>query len=387
MPPKISIIIPVYNVEPYLRQCLDSVVAQTLQDIQIICVNDGSTDGSQAILREYEARDPRVEIIDQPNGGNPGKARNAGIPHIRGEYLYFLDADDWIDPTLCEKTYYRLESTGADVVFFSHHEVLEKGEKMYRSNSLAYCRYPLTSLQAWNFIDGDVVPWNRVIRSSFFQRLGVRFPEMFLPEDIYLHWAILVNDPHVELIPETLYYYRIRGGSIMGRGKMGREGEYMSRTFFVYSLIKEYLQSIGKYEQHRTLLLTRKLSSFVNHTPRTDPYSTVSQFRASLDDDEMDFLRNDQNLKASVRDPVLYLLGNQSLYWKYVWYRFHSCCLRKIVKPIETVVKFFQQKNLRCCQLRIQELSERLAERDRHIVELQNQQQLSETHCSERHVA
>ncbi len=90
---KISVIIPVYNAEKYLRECLDSIVKQTLQEIEIICIDDGSTDNSLAVLREYERKDERLKIIEQANSG-AGVARNAGMKAARGEYLAFMDADD-----------------------------------------------------------------------------------------------------------------------------------------------------------------------------------------------------------------------------------------------------------------------------------------------------
>ncbi len=92
--PKISVIVPVYNVEAYLPQCLDSVLSQTLTDIEVICINDGSPDGSLSILRRYEQADPRVKVIDKKNEG-VGKARNDGIAAARGEYIAFMDSDDW----------------------------------------------------------------------------------------------------------------------------------------------------------------------------------------------------------------------------------------------------------------------------------------------------
>jgi len=381
--PKISVIITVYNVETYLRQCLDSVVNQTLHEVQIICVNDGSTDGSLAILREYEARDSRIEIIDKPNGGH-SSARNAGISQVRGKYLYFLDSDDWIEPTLCEKTYYRLESTGADVVFFFHHEVAEKGQEMRQTNPLSYCQYSMKLPQPNDFVDFFSVSWNRVIRTSFFQRLGVWFPEMLLPEDLYMHWVLLVNEPHVELIPEKIYYYRLRNGSIVAQG-----GEFLARICQVYSLIKVYLQSIGKYERYRTSLLTRKISHYIWYTStQKNIYHEASRwFQESLDDEEMDFLRNDENLKSSVRDSALYLLGNKSRYWGYVWHLINSLFLKKIIKKFGRVFIPFPKKYIRECELRIQELSEQLTQRDRIIVDLQKQQNFSERHSSERRVA
>ena len=370
--PKISIIIPVYNVEQYLRQCLDSVVNQTMQEIQIICVNDGSPDGSRDILQEYAALDSRIEIIDKPNGGQ-SSARNAGIAQIRGEYTYFVDSDDWLEPTLCEKAYYRLESTGADVVFFSHHDVVEKGQERRQISPLAYCQYPLTSSQASDFIDFYCVPWNRIIRSSFFQSLGTRFPEVFLPEDLYMHWVLLANDPHVEFIPEKLYYYRLRGGSIMGQGS-----EYIGKHCQAYSLVKDYLQRIGKYEHYRDLLLTGKIKNFVGYmaTRKNVHPDALRWFRESLDDEEMDFLRNDPSLKSSVRNSVMYRLGDKSLRWKCLWHTFNQRVLRTvIIKPIEKIVKAFttQKKVTHELELRIHELSEQVCQLSKEVVELRKQ--------------
>ena len=116
---EVSVIIPVYNVEKYLRACLDSVVNQTLRDIEVICVDDGSTDGSPAILAEYAAKDPRVKVLTQPKS-NAGAARNAGMSIATGEYLGFVDADDWCELTLFEKAYGRAKEVNADLVFWAY---------------------------------------------------------------------------------------------------------------------------------------------------------------------------------------------------------------------------------------------------------------------------
>ena len=113
--PKVSVIIPVYNVEAYLRQCLDSVVNQTLKDIEIICVDDGSTDGSAAILKEYATKDERIKILTQSNSG-AGAARNAGIARATGEWITFSDADDWIEPDAIEKMVAAAQREDADCV-------------------------------------------------------------------------------------------------------------------------------------------------------------------------------------------------------------------------------------------------------------------------------
>ena len=104
MQPKISVIIPVYNVEKYLRECLDSIVNQTFKDIEIICVDDGSTDKSLEILREYEQKDKRIIVISQPNKG-VSTARNIGMQQATGKYMMFVDSDDYITQNACELIY------------------------------------------------------------------------------------------------------------------------------------------------------------------------------------------------------------------------------------------------------------------------------------------
>ena len=112
---KVSVIIPVYNVEAYLRQCLDSVVNQTLREIEIICVDDGSTDKSAAILKEYAAKDGRIKVLTQSNTG-AGAARNVGIARATGEWITFCDADDWIEPNAIEKMVAAAQREDADCV-------------------------------------------------------------------------------------------------------------------------------------------------------------------------------------------------------------------------------------------------------------------------------
>lgn len=128
--PKISIIVPVYSVEAYLPQCLDSLMNQTYGNLEIICVNDGSPDGSEQILREYAARDARMYIIEQENQG-ASVARNHGLSVARGDYIMFVDGDDWIDLDTCQRAVEIAEKYGADVVFWSYvreygHESREK---------------------------------------------------------------------------------------------------------------------------------------------------------------------------------------------------------------------------------------------------------------------
>ena len=258
MPPKISVIIPVYNVEKYLAKCLDSVIAQTFGDIEVLCVDHSSTDGSLAILQEYASRDNRIKIIPCVNTrGGPGQARNAGLEHAQGKYTYFLDSDDWIDPTLCEKAYNRLEQSGADVVFFVWHEVNENVKTVECRYSPPRFKLSLTNPDFFHILP---VPWNRMTKTGFLRKIDFRFPEGILPEDNFLHWALLVHEPKTEVILEKLYFYLRRDDS-----QTGQRGEYIAKHSQVYTAIKQYLQKIGKYEQYREKLLVKKYRTFIGY--------------------------------------------------------------------------------------------------------------------------
>ena len=128
---KVSIIIPVYNVEKYLRQCLDSIVNQTLKEIEVICINDGSTDNSPIILEEYEKKDPRIRVITQENMGS-GVARNRAIQQAKGKYIGFMDSDDWADPTMFEKLYENAELNNSDIVMCPMLIINESGQGLSR---------------------------------------------------------------------------------------------------------------------------------------------------------------------------------------------------------------------------------------------------------------
>ena len=215
MQPKVTIILPVYNVEPYLRQCLYSVVNQTMRDIQIICVNDGSTDGSPAILEEYAAKDSRIEVIHQENQGG-GSARNAAYPFIRGKYAYFADPDDWLELDLCQQCYDKAEETGAECVVFrdiTHYpdpwhtpfldsvlpEIRQTPEEKY-------------GIFKWTWRCG--APWNKFWRSDFLLSNEFRFSDGKRPYNDMLHsWTGIVLAHRIAILDNPLYHYRVRRDS------------------------------------------------------------------------------------------------------------------------------------------------------------------------------
>ena len=213
----ISIIIPIYKVEPYLRRCLDSVLAQTYTDLQIILVDDGSPDGCGAICDEYAAKDSRIEVIHQENRGLSG-ARNAGLALAKGEYIAFLDSDDYVDETMYEKLLQVLLENDADIAECGYRWV--KPDVTYdRENTGKVDIY--TNLEALEMLYfGDqmfggisIVVWNKLYRAELFDDLC--FAQGLNNEDVDFTPRALYKARRIAKLNENLYdgyfnCYRLR---------------------------------------------------------------------------------------------------------------------------------------------------------------------------------
>lgn len=186
---KVSVIIPVYNVEAYLRECLDSVLNQTLRDIEIICVDDGSTDGSAAILAEYAARDSRVRIVTQKNAG-AGAARNAGLALAKGEWLSFLDADDVFDGNMLSDMVAAGENGKADVVACTE---IKRGDIFRRWRGWA---------------------WDKIFKREFISKHKFEFQNLPVSNDLYFTYGALVQAAKIAVVPRTYVMHRKRDGSV-----------------------------------------------------------------------------------------------------------------------------------------------------------------------------
>ena len=210
---KASVIIPVYNVEKYLRECLDSVTRQTLNDIEVICVDDGSTDGSLKILQEYTEKDKRIKVVSQQNKG-AGTARNRGLTLAKGKYLYFMDSDDYCDKELLKKTVDMAEETGADIVAF-HYYVFDEQGNMEKRNGYQKGKVPaVQKVISYRDLPDCIMsfinptPWNKLYRRSFVENAGIRFEEISSTNDITFAGVSVAMAEKVALLNENLLYYR-----------------------------------------------------------------------------------------------------------------------------------------------------------------------------------
>lgn len=260
--PKVSVIIPVYNVAPYLRQCLDSVVNQTLRDIEIICVDDGSTDGSAAILAEYAAKDPRVKVLTREHT-NAGAARNAGMAVATGEYLGFVDSDDWCEPMLFEEAYAKAKSDDADVVFWGCRDRDGISGKILRDVPFALpagVRAPFagSSLGDKVFSIFGFAPWNRIVRRDMVIENGLKFQAIERSNDVAFGCMAIAVASRISTLDEVLYNYRVRSEGNLQSGN----GRTPLSIVEAWKFLVSELSRLGLLEKNRAGVALASMYSF-----------------------------------------------------------------------------------------------------------------------------
>lgn len=247
---KVTVVIPVYNAEDYLNPAMDSVICQTLTDIEIICVDDGSTDSSLDIIREYQANDSRIRIVTETNAG-PALARNNGIRRARGEYIAFLDADDFYEPSLLEELYNEAKRADLDVVItdydiYNSHKaaferaVPEKHENIYQPGRVtSKSEYP-----DYIFTSTNGAAWNKLFRTEFVKEKELSFlTDVKMYEDVYFTVTALSLAERVGKVHKTLLHHRVY--SEQSRAKLFRK--YYSQVPLIYIEIKKFLMKRGMY--------------------------------------------------------------------------------------------------------------------------------------------
>jgi glycosyltransferase involved in cell wall biosynthesis len=210
--PKISVIVPVYNVGEHLKACLDSLLSQTFSDFEVIAVNDGSTDSSAVILAEYANKDSRVKVLHQENKGL-SSARNAGLKYQTGDYVCFLDGDDYLAPVALEKTYKKF-SIDTDIVVYGYQKVDAVG---MRISGASFGHETLSNDAAFrSILSHKISPMacNKLYRSSLFRHYDILFPVGLLHEDLDTIYRLFWHAREVRFIAAELYYWTVRDGSI-----------------------------------------------------------------------------------------------------------------------------------------------------------------------------
>ena len=240
--PIISIIVPIYNVEKYLRRCLDSLLAQTFRDIEIICVDDGSPDGCPQILDEYGRNDSRIKVIHCENGGLSA-ARNVGLAHSASPYVMFLDSDDEFHPEMCALMFDAIKDGDCDFVR-SGVELVRTRQDVCAAVNESYFDLPIkdgmVSLSDSVVKTVDSCVWNKIFRRDVIVKHNILFPVGLIHEDscFYLKYAMVSNAAWI--LSEKLYRYVLRDNGIMSQqGKMLKQAiDYIRIMDDIYAFMQ-----------------------------------------------------------------------------------------------------------------------------------------------------
>ncbi len=244
--PAISVIVPVYKVEPYIHKCVDSILGQTFSDIQVILVDDGSPDTCGDICEEYAKKDERVQVVHKENGGL-SDARNAGIPYAKGEYVIFLDSDDYVEKDMLEYLYTNIKKAGADMATCGIYEVYKDRIEAQEEEEDFVCsgEEAFRCILRGHTIRGEI--WNKLILKSCMEDL--RFPKGRLYEDIYYTVDLMQRVKTVAVGTKPKYYYLHREDSITGRAYRPQLFDIIDGYTKNYRVVKKAFPALEKEAQ------------------------------------------------------------------------------------------------------------------------------------------
>jgi glycosyltransferase involved in cell wall biosynthesis len=301
MTPLVSIVVPVFNVERYLGACLDSLRKQTLSEIEIICVDDASTDASSSVIRAAADQDSRIIVIKHTSNRGLSAARNTGLRAARAPWVLFIDSDDLVSCHLCDRVLAAAERLGSDAVFFGY-AVFGDGQptppEPAANNAVLADRAAL--------LRGQAFAWTKLVRTDLMRNNGIEFPEGLCFEDIPVHWRLVIESRRPVFLDEPLVWYRQRTGSITYRSDWA-----FADGIKTCDLVNQYLHSSGIWEHWKEIFLVKQLEIFASthsHYALANPSLTqrVSEaVRARMTAEHWSVLLRGAGLSRSQRDYLI----------------------------------------------------------------------------------
>ena len=275
--PKVSVIVPVYKVERYLDICLDSIINQTFDDFEVICVNDGSPDNCIDILRQYAKLDKRIEIISQKNQGL-SSARNTGLKYAKGEYITFVDSDDFLSPVALERMYKNISENKSDYMYsYVYQHFPDRGFYWELPNKKEFTKYikePVfneTELGAEFYLKFIWSAWAKMYRKDFIKDFS--FPEGLIFEDMPFFAQCYLNAKRISYDFDPLYFYRKTPDSLITSA-----GKNFLDLFKINKIVTEIFEKSGKYEKYRKILLVSQMESVLIRTLETKRHLRKEMF-------------------------------------------------------------------------------------------------------------
>lgn len=304
---KVSVIIPVYNVENYLRKCLNSLVNQTLKDIEIIVVNDGTLDNSQEIIDEYVKKYPKkVVSIIQENGGQ-GAARNTGLLHAKGEYIGYIDSDDYVEENMYEELYKKAKEEDSDIVICGNNVVKENYEFLSKEDVDK------------EFLLGKMAVWNKIYKKNIIVDNKIQFRSKVWYEDLDFTMKVYFSSKKISYVDKPLYNYLLREGSTMNNNNIKRNLELIEafdslidycKDKKIYNKVKDEIEFLCIYHMY-IFAITRVLNTNNNYKAKI---AIINKFRDYINSNFPNFKQNKYLYLLPKRRKLIYNLINSKFY-------------------------------------------------------------------------
>jgi Glycosyltransferases involved in cell wall biogenesis len=302
---KISVVIPIYKVESYLKECVDSIFKQTYKNLEIILVDDGSPDNCPQICDQYAAYDNRVKVIHKVNSGL-SDARNVGIEIATGKYITFLDGDDFIKKDMIEYLFNKLHENNADIAFCQRENVNESGDAL--SDGKLFKDFVVRGNQECmhQFLTSpsmDTVAWGKLYRLDLFT--GVRYPVGKYHEDVYTTYKLVAKSNCIAVGSERMYCYRIRSESITSASFKLKHLDAIEANKERREFIKEYFPMLTTYANagvvyaanQCTLRLAKHKSPLIEDRTKKDIIKELQQYYRMY---ELDFLKGSSGIPSKL---------------------------------------------------------------------------------------
>jgi glycosyltransferase involved in cell wall biosynthesis len=301
MTPLISIVVPVFNVERYLSACLGSLQKQTLSDIEVICVNDASPDGSGSLLEAAAKQDARVRVLSHASNRGLSAARNTGLRAASSPWVLFVDSDDLAASFLCERALAAATRLQSDAVFFNYAVFRDGHETPPEPAPGAAAVAERAAL-----LRRPAFAWTKLVRTKLMRGNGIEFPEGLCFEDTPVHWRLVLESKLPIFLDEPLVYYRQREGSITSRSDWS-----FADNIRIHDLLGNYLRATSRWNDWKEIFLAQQLSSLAYtyaYYAARNPALTQrvnQELRARMTAEHWEFLLHGECLSQSQRDYLI----------------------------------------------------------------------------------
>lgn len=305
--PILSITIATYNVQNYIRESLESIVNQTFQDFEVLCIDDGSEDNTVSILKEYAAKDKRIQIVEKEINEGLAVARNESLSLAKGTYITFLDGDDVYDTTLFEKAVTLAEKTQSNMVLWDY-------VTFYQNKEIEKLKSVPSDLINFNAKDKVALlkrpsfTWVKLLRTATAKELKIHFPEGLTRQDIPVHWHLITQIDKVNILPERLSFYRQQPNATTAK-----KDAKLFHLVYVMDIVGKYLKEYKLFETYKYEFYTQQLNLFfgmydnIQEQYKSEALELIKQ---RFNTNHIQFLKTTNDVRPQTKFFLLGLNGN-----------------------------------------------------------------------------